>query len=83
MPTYEYECEKCGHKFELFQSMKDEPIDKCPECKGPVVRLMGTGAGIIFKGTGFYETDYKKKSAGPGASPCGKPDGCKGCQAGN
>ncbi|MEW6238212.1 MAG: zinc ribbon domain-containing protein [Candidatus Omnitrophota bacterium] len=64
MPTYEYVCDKCGHEFELFQSMKDEPIKKCPECKANKVRRMiGNGAGIIFKGSGFYETDYKRKSA--------------------
>ena len=81
MPTYEYECEKCKHRFDLFQSMKEEPVKDCPKCKGPVVRLMGTGGGIIFKGSGFYETDYKRKSAGPEKAPCGKPDGCSGCQA--
>ena len=59
MPTYEYECQKCGHEFEKFQSMKDEPLKRCPECRGKVKRLFGTGAGIIFKGSGFYETDYR------------------------
>jgi len=64
MPTYEYVCDKCGHEFELFQSMKDEPIKKCPVCKANKVRRMiGSGAGIIFKGSGFYETDYKRKSS--------------------
>jgi len=62
MPTYEYECTKCTHKFEKFQKMNDEPLKKCPECKGPVKRLIGRGAGIIFKGSGFYATDYKKGS---------------------
>ncbi len=85
MPTYEYECEKCGHKFDLFQSMKDEPINDCPKCKGHVVRLMGAGGGIIFKGSGFYENDYKRKKSGGSdhkTPPCGKSDGCKGCQSG-
>lgn len=61
MPTYEYECEKCKKVFDLFQSIKDEPIKKCPKCGGKVHRLIGGGSGIIFKGSGFYETDYKKK----------------------
>jgi putative FmdB family regulatory protein len=75
MPTYDYHCEKCGKTFELFQSMKDEPVTVCPkECcqektwsKGKVKRLLGTGAGIIFKGSGFYETDYRSKSYKAGA----------------
>lgn len=63
MPTYDYECQKCGLVFEKFQSMKDEPLKVCatPECGGAVKRLIGTGAGIIFKGSGFYETDYRSK----------------------
>jgi len=60
MPTYEYECTKCGHSFEFFQGMRDEPLKKCPKCSGFVKRLIGKGAGIIFKGSGFYATDYKK-----------------------
>jgi putative FmdB family regulatory protein len=59
MPTYQYKCLKCGHDFEVFQNMKDEPIRECPECKGKVKRLLGAGAGPIFKGSGFYHTDYK------------------------
>ena len=62
MPTYEYECQKCGHHFELFQSIKDAPRRTCPKCHGRVKRLLGTGAGIIFKGSGFYATDYRKPS---------------------
>ena len=61
MPTYEYDCPKCG-KFEKFQTMTDRPIRKCPKCRSKVQRLIGGGAGIIFKGSGFYETDYKKKT---------------------
>ena len=64
MPTYEYACPKCGHQFEQFQSMRDEPIKVCPKCKKTgVKRLVGGGAGLIFKGTGFYITDYKKAGA--------------------
>ncbi len=63
MPTYEYECDACGHKFEKFQSMTAKTLRKCPACGKPKLqRLMGAGAGIIFKGSGFYETDYKRKS---------------------
>jgi putative FmdB family regulatory protein len=65
MPTYEYACQKCGHQFEQFQSMRDEPLKKCPKCKkAGLKRLVGGGAGLIFKGTGFYITDYKNKSGG-------------------
>lgn len=63
MPTYEYECGKCDHTFEVFQSMTDKPIRVCPECKGRKVRrLIGTGAAIIFKGSGFYQTDYRSNA---------------------
>jgi len=62
MPTYEYECKKCGYKFEEFQSMTDPPLRRCPRCKGKVQRLLGAGAGFIFKGSGFYETDYRSRS---------------------
>ena len=62
MPTYEYECQSCGHTFERFQSMTDEPVKRCPVCRCKVRRLIGTGAGIIFKGSGFYETDYRSSS---------------------
>ncbi len=62
MPTYDYECDKCGYEFERFQSMTEDPIKICPECNANGVRrLLGTGAGIIFKGSGFYETDYKRQ----------------------
>lgn len=63
MPTYDYECEACDHKFELFQSIKDSPKKKCPECGRPKLRrLFGTGAAIMFKGSGFYTTDYRSDS---------------------
>lgn len=63
MPTYEYVCEKCQNTFEIFQSMKDKPLAKCPDkaCRGKVKRLLGTGAGLIFKGSGFYITDYRSE----------------------
>ena len=64
MPTYDYVCSACDHKFEHFQKMSDGLLRKCPECgKLKLKRLMGTGAGVIFKGSGFYETDYKRKSS--------------------
>ena len=63
MPTYDYECDACGHRFELFQSIKAGPIRKCPACKKlKARRLIGIGAGVIFKGSGFYCTDYRDKS---------------------
>jgi len=63
MPTYDYECSACGHTFEEFQSMSAKPLKKCPACgKNKLVRLIGTGAGVIFKGSGFYETDYRSDS---------------------
>ena len=62
MPTYEYQCDHCGHQFERFQSMNDAPLKRCPKCRHKVRRLLGTGAGIIFKGSGFYETDYRSDS---------------------
>jgi putative FmdB family regulatory protein len=97
MPTYEYECEKCGKSFEVFQSMRDEAFRECPKelCRqkkwghGRVKRLVGTGAGLIFKGSGFYTTDYRsnsykeaaKKEAPVAASPektaGGKEDAAK------
>jgi putative FmdB family regulatory protein len=73
MPTYEYACTKCGYHFEQFQSMKDEPLKKCPQCKKPALkRLVGAGAGLIFKGTGFYITDYKKASTPPAGESGGE-----------
>lgn len=65
MPTYEYECQGCGHKFELVQSMAAKPIKGCPKCrKDKARRLISAGMGIIFKGSGFYATDYKKQKTG-------------------
>jgi putative FmdB family regulatory protein len=74
MPTYEYECQNCGHEFEVFQSIKDAPKKTCPKCRGRVKRLLGTGAGIIFKGSGFYSTDYRKA----GYSEAAKKDSSTG-----
>ncbi|KAB2845566.1 MAG: zinc ribbon domain-containing protein [Melioribacteraceae bacterium] len=62
MPNYDYQCISCGFTFEEFQKMTDEPLKICPECNGTLKRLIGTGLGPIFKGTGFYQTDYKNSS---------------------
>ena len=68
MPTYEYKCDNCDHEFERFQSITARPLRKCPECgKNKVNRLIGMGAGIIFKGSGFYETDYRSENYKKGA----------------
>lgn len=81
MPTYEYECRKCGHRFELFQKITDPPRKRCPKCRGAVRRLLGTGGGMIFKGSGFYATDYrsesykKQKEKESGAKPKAKDEG--------
>jgi putative FmdB family regulatory protein len=76
MPTYDYQCDKCGSHSEKFEKMTDKPRGICPKCGGKTRRLIAGGSGVIFKGTGFYETDYKKKQR-----PCPKSDGgsCKGC----
>lgn len=75
MPTYQYECEACAHSFEILQSMLDKKLKKCPQCgQNKLHRLIGTGSGIIFKGSGFYETDYKKKSV-PKKDSEGAPGG--------
>ena len=73
MPTYEYECRKCGHTFEKFQRISEPPAKRCPRCRSAVRRVLGGGAGLLFKGSGFYITDYRsdgyKKSAKADASP--------------
>ena len=87
MPTYDYLCEKCEHRFEFFQSMNDAKLTDCPkeDCDGTVKRLLGTGAGIIFKGGGFYETDYRSESYKSGAkkeSEASKPEESKESKSG-
>ena len=68
MPTYDYECDACGHEFEHFQRITEDPLKKCPECKkSKLRRLFGTGAAVVFKGSGFYETDYRSESYKKGA----------------
>ena len=85
MPTYDYRCKVCGHEFEYFQSMKDDALRKCPACKkSSLERLIGTGAAILFKGSGFYETDYRSESykkaaeADKAPQPSGDKAGDKG-----
>jgi putative FmdB family regulatory protein len=69
MPTYDYVCDGCGHAFELFQSMTDEVKKTCPKCKKKKLRrLIGTGGAIVFKGSGFYKTDYRSESYKKGAA---------------
>ncbi len=87
MPNYDYVCTKCGHEFEAFQQMSDKLLTKCPKCEAKVKRLIGAGAGIIFKGSGFYATDYKKSTKSvpaknTGACPKMKEGGCSGCHHG-
>lgn len=87
MPTYDYRCTKCGHRFELFHSIKDETLRRCPRCRGKAVRVPAGGAGLLFKGSGFYITDYRSKhyqerakqdSGGKSESkPASKPAGSK------
>ena len=69
MPTYEYVCESCGHDLEVFQRMSEDPLKECPSCETPALkRKIGLGAGIIFKGGGFYETDFKDRKGKSGSS---------------
>lgn len=65
MPTYEYACDSCGHRFDEFQSITEDPLEICPVCNEKVHRVINGGAGLIFKGTGFYITDYKKSNVSP------------------
>ena len=68
MPTYDYECDACGHTLEIFHSIKDSPKRKCPECgRLKLRRLIGSGAAVVFKGSGFYQTDYRSESYKKGA----------------
>lgn len=87
MPTYEYECKRCGFLFEEFQNITAAPLKHCPKCDGSVKRLIGKGSGIVFKGSGFYATDYRsptysreasKDSASKGSGDsCPNKDSCK------
>ena len=85
MPTYGYECKKCKHSFDAFQSMKDEPLKICPECGKELRRLINGGNGVIFKGAGFYVTDKNGKSVSSADSKVadGKADSspCSGCKS--
>ena len=85
MPTYEYECVNCNKIFDIFQKMSDKPLEKCPKCHKKITRLIGGGSGVIFKGPGFYATDYRKNNvksssskAKPGECSAGK-GGCDTC----
>lgn len=92
MPTYDYQCDACGHRFDEFQSMTARPLRKCPQCKkNALQRLIGAGAGVIFKGSGFYGTDYRSASYqeaakaatkdSPACTPtCGTDSAPPGCQ---
>jgi putative FmdB family regulatory protein len=84
MPNYDYRCQSCDHVFEVFQNMSDPKLEDCPQhsCEGTVKRLLGSGAGVIFKGSGFYQTDYRSESYKKGAqgdkAPAKKSDSSKG-----
>ena len=81
MPTYDYQCDACEHTFEKFQSITAKPIRTCPECgKRKVRRLIGAGAGVIFKGSGFYQTDYRSSAYKEAARKDG-PAACDSCKA--
>ena len=78
MPTYEYQCQHCGHGFELFQQMSDSVKKKCPECKKLKLKLLiGAGSAVVFKGSGFYETDYRSDSYKTGAKAAKESSGSK------
>lgn len=82
MPTYDYECSACQHRFEHFQKITDDPLAVCPKCKRKkLMRLFGTGAAVVFKGSGFYQTDYRSESYRKGAS-ADKPAGDSGGSTG-
>lgn len=86
MPTYEYKCEVCGYLFEKFQSMKNNPIKKCPKCDGKVQRLISGGVGVISKGSGFHATDYSQNDSlacGRDMPCCGRDTPCdnKPCES--
>ena len=77
MPTYEYECSKCAKRFDKFQSINAPPLKKCPQCGGRVKRLLSTGGGLLFKGSGFYTTDYRSEGYKQSAKADVKPEPAK------
>ena len=78
MPTYDYRCDACGHELELFHGMSEDPVTTCPDCgEEKLRRRIGSGAGIIFKGSGFYETDYKRARSATSDSKSKKDEGAK------
>jgi len=80
MPNYDFECLSCHHKFEMFQNMSDKVLTKCPKCGKKVKRLIGAGGGLIFKGSGFYATDYKKPSKEKTSTACPATENkCSNC----
>jgi putative FmdB family regulatory protein len=81
MPIYEYGCKSCGHTFEVSQSMKDDPLKICPQCGKEIRRLINSGMGLIFKGSGFYVTDNSQKSGGNKADPKPAESACASCPA--
>jgi putative FmdB family regulatory protein len=90
MPTYEYKCKKCNNIFEKLQSIKAKSIEKCPKCSGVVERIIGIGGGVLFKGSGFYQTDYRSKSykegkkkdkPSPSCPATGSKKECSNCPA--
>jgi putative FmdB family regulatory protein len=81
MPTYEYRCQK-GHDFEVFQRMSEPPVDKCPQCGAPAERKLSAGAGVLFKGSGFYITDYRSDSYKK-AAEADKPGGASKPESGS
>lgn len=76
MPTYEYQCLNCGYRFEAFQRVSDEPLERCPKCQGEVKRLISGGTGVIFKGSGFYATDRTEEACCGITNPCDNPKRC-------
>lgn len=84
MPTYDYQCRKCDHSWEMFQSITAKPVRKCPECgKLSAKRIIGPGAGVIFKGSGFYQTDYRSESYKKGADAAKKASESKSATSEN
>ncbi|MBU1124645.1 MAG: zinc ribbon domain-containing protein [Candidatus Omnitrophica bacterium] len=79
MPNYDYVCTVCGHTFEAFQKMTDKLLSRCPKCKKKLRRIISGGTGFIFKGSGFYETDYKKKTPPPKEESGAKNKGQSAC----